>query len=497
MQDDIQRLQEENRVLQEANQLLREENQILREEQAMLQALVAELLPLKEQVASLSSQVKQLESRLAKDSHNSHLPPSSDRFGHRAKSLRKKSGKKPGAQPGHEGTTLFLSPTPDLVVVHEVHTCESCQADLSQQEVAQIQRRQVLDVPAKRLLVWEHQVQVKWCPHCSRVTSASFPQGVEAPVQYGPALGAIAIYLVQQQLLPYERACETLQDLIGPAMTVGTLKALVERCASHLQPMEEQIAATLREGKVMHQDETSLSVLGKRYWMHVASTAHLTHYAVHASRGRKALDASGLLKGFAGVSVHDGLASYQGYDCLHALCNVHLLRDLTFVEEVMNAPWATEMKALLLDMKQAVQEARTAGRTSLSAEQLDTFHTRYHHLLLTAHTQLPTETQTGPPKKGRKKQSPERNLLDRLVKYEEQVLRFLYDFDVPFDNNQAERDIRMVKVLQKVSGGFRSLPGAQAFCRIRGYLSTLRKQRLPLITALEQALTGHPLSPAL
>lgn len=214
--------------------MLREKNRLLGENSA---TLVAELMPLKEQVESLEKQTKQLENRLAKDSHNSHLLPSSDRFGRRAKSQRKSSGKKPGAQPGHEGTTLFLSSTPDLVVVHEVHRCESCQADLSQQEVAQIHWRQVLDVPPKRLIVWEYQAQVKWYPHCNRVTCASFPQGVEAPVQYGPALGAIAIYLVQQQLLPYERACERIQDLIGPALTVGTLKTLVEHCAASLHPL--------------------------------------------------------------------------------------------------------------------------------------------------------------------------------------------------------------------------------------------------------------------
>ncbi|HET9919200.1 MAG TPA: IS66 family transposase [Ktedonobacteraceae bacterium] len=246
----------------------------------------------------------------------------------------------------------------------------------------------------------------------------------------------------------------------------------------------------------MHQDETSLFVVGKRFWMHVACTASLTHYGLHAQRGRKALDAIGLLKGFRGVSVHDGLASYQGYDCLYALCNAHHLRDLTFVEEVMGQQWATQMKALLLEMKEAVQQARHSGRACFSPEELQAFRTRYRHLLLEAHAQLPQQAETGPPKRGRKKQSPAHNLLDRLMKYEDQVLRFLHDFGVPFDNSQAERDIRMVKVQQKVSGGLRSLPGAQAFCRIRGYLSTLRKQGLPVITALEQALAGHPLSPA-
>ena len=482
MQDDVQRLQEENSVL--------------REENATLRALVAELLPLKEQVSQLSAQVKELERRLAKDRHNSHLPPSSDRFHRQPKSLRKKSGKKPGAQKGHEGTTLSLSQTPDQVVVHEVCTCSHCQADLSGEPVLQVERRQVLDVPPKRLIVVEHQAQQKWCPSCQSVSKALFPEGVAAPVQYGPALGALAVYLVQQQLLPYERACETIHDLIGPSMTVGTLKALVERCAESLKPIEEQIAAALQQGRVLHQDETSLFVLGKRLWMHVGSTATLTHYAVHAKRGRQAIDAIGLLKGFAGVSVHDGWASYQGYDCLHALCNAHHLRELTFVQEILDQDWAGEMKTLLLQMKDTVEVARAAGGSGLPPAELQHWHVRYQSLLLRAHEHLPDPADSTAPKRGRKKQSPARNLLDRLLKYEDQVLRFLHDFAVPFDNSQAERDIRMVKVQQKVSGGFRSLAGAEAFCRIRGYLSTLCKQGGHVLTALELALAGHPVSPA-
>jgi transposase len=481
MQDDLQRLQEENTTL--------------REENAVLRALIAELLPLKDQVRLLSTQVKQLESRVSKDSHNSHLPPSSDRFHRQPKSLRKKSEKKPGAQKGHEGNTLYQVSEPDEVVVHEVTICHTCQADLSAEQVLQVERRQVLDIPAKRLSVREHQIQQKCCPHCRQMTTASFPEDVRAPVQYGPALGALAIYLVQHQLLPYARACETIGDLIGPSMTVGTLKALVERCAASLHPISEQIAASLQKGEVMHQDETGLYVAGKRRWMHVACTSLLTHYAVHAKRGREALDEIGILPAFTGVSVHDGLSSYQGYDCLHGLCNVHHLRELTFLEESFNQHWASQMKALLLQMKDVVAQTQAHGHTSLSQSDWQGFQAQYRSVLLKAHDEIPLEVCTGPPTRGRKKQSPARNLLDRLTKYEDQVLRFLHDFRVPFDNSQAERDIRMVKVQQKISGGFRSLAGADAFCRIRGYLSTLRKQGGSLLTALEQALAGHPVSP--
>ncbi len=186
--------------------------------------------------------------------------------------MRKASGKKPGAQAGHAGNTLYQSSEPDQIIVHRVETCGSCQHELSQEPTLAIERRQVLDIPPKRILVVEHQAQEKYCPHCHQISKAAFPEGISAPVQYGPAFGALGVYLVQQQLLPYERACETIQDLIGPAMTVGTLKALVERCAQQLMPIEEQIKGALQRSPVIHQDETSLKVMGLRYWMHASVT---------------------------------------------------------------------------------------------------------------------------------------------------------------------------------------------------------------------------------
>src|SRR6266478_2183446 len=241
---------------------------------------------LRDQVRLLSERISELEAQLAKDSHNSHLPPSSDRFGRQPKSLRKKSGKQRGGQSGHAGNTLTLSSTPDLVIVHPVGHCQHCQRDLREVASLAVERRQVIDLPPKRALV-----------------------------QYGAAIGAVGVYLVQQQLLPYERACEVVEDLLGPSMSVGTLQGLVERCAKQLEPVEQQIKAALCQAEVLHQDETGLYVAGQRHWMHVSSTEHLTHYAVHAKRGKAALDAIGILADFAGVSVHDGWRSYWRYAC--------------------------------------------------------------------------------------------------------------------------------------------------------------------------------------
>lgn len=487
-------------MMQDESQVLREENAARREENARLRALVAELLPLKRQVEDLSAHVKQLEGRLAKDSQNSHLPPSSDRVARqpKTKSLRKPSDKKPGAQPGHQGSTLHQVSAPDQIIVHAVEHCAYCHQDLHREPVLQVERRQVFDIPPKRLVVLEHQAEQKYCPHCQQITKAPFPDQVSAPVQYGPAFGALAVYLVQQQLLPYERACETIQELIGPSMTVGTIKEVVDRCAQQLEPVEQEIKDHLRTSGVLHQDETGLYVMGKRLWRPVSATEQLTHYAVHPKRGREALQAIGILPGFEGISVHDGWTSYWLYACLQALCNVHHLRELLFLHEHHQQEWAFEMQAVVLLMNQAVQQAKAAGVQQLNPVELADWKAQYEAILQHGWQANPPDP---PPveavaKRGRRKQSAARNLLTRLSKHQDAVLRFLEDFSVPFDNSQAARDIRMVKGQQKISGGFRSLAGAEAFCRIRGYVSTLRKQGAHVLTALERALAGHPVSPA-
>jgi transposase len=495
--------------------LLQEENARLREENLKLLQQVSDL---SKQVKDLSGQVEHLRDQLAKDSHNSHKPPSSERFRRKPKSLRKKSGKKAGGQPGHQGNTLMQVAVPDQVIVHEVSTCAQCQRDLSQVPPLSVQTRQVLDLPIKRVVVVEHQAEEKCGPACCAITVAPFPQEVKAPVQYSAALAAIGVYLVQQQVLPYERACELMLDLLGVSMSTGELATLVQRTATALGPVEEAIKEALAKGEVLHQDETGCRVTNKQAYVHVSSTSQLTHYAASTYRGQKALQEIGLLKTFRGTLVHDG---YRSYFLLgkgkHGLCNVHLLRDLTFLVEEKNQAWAALMTDLLLEMKQAVHSLKEAGQTQMRQEEVDDWRTRYRDLLqqgYQAHQQAPLPAKP-PPKprqivrrgrnsakpsqtrKGKTAQSPSLNLLERLTKYEEAVLAFVLDFRVPFSNNQAERDLRMVKVQQKISGCFRSWRGVQAFCRIRGYLSCLRKQGLPLLTALEQTLLGHPLLPVL
>ncbi len=450
---------------------------------------------MQEQIAALSQQVKDLQDRLAKNSRNSHLPPSSDRFGRKPKSLRKKSGKKSGGQEGHPGSTLRFCEKPDEVIEHRVTVCACCQHDLRQVEACITLRRQVVDMPAPRLLVQEHRAEQKQCPRCQQMTIASFPASVTAPIQYGPRVGAVAVYLSQQQLLPLERTREVLADLLGVQMSEATVGELIQRAARELADVEQQIKEALIQAAVLHQDETGVRVAGKGYWEHVTSTASLTHYQVHASRGQEALNAIGILPLFKGISIHDGWASYFLYDCEHALCLVHVLRELVFQAEEHGAAWAVELKELLLSMKEATQQARAQGKRGLDPLEVRDWERAFLRVLEEADQLTPRAT-APPGSRGRVKQSAARNLLDRLRKHQKAVFCFLEDLRVEFDNNQAERDLRMIKVQQKVSGCFRSLAGAQAFSRIRGYLSTLRKQGLPLLSALQATLSGHPLLPS-
>jgi transposase len=267
--------------------------------------------------------------------------------------------------------------------------------------------------------------------------------------------------------------------------------------AAALGPVEDAIKAALVRAPVLHVDETGVRRAGKLAWAHVASTARLTHYAIHAKRGTPATDAIGILPSYHGVSVHDGWKPYRAYTaCRHALCNIHHLRELTFLAEAYHQPWAKEVKELLLAMKAAVTAARRQGEQTLPATERRTLVARYEELMAAGLAANPPPERR-PGQRGRLKQSPARNLLERLWLGQEEVLAFLDDFTIPFDNNQAEQDLRMLKVQQKIAGSFRADQGAEAFARIRGYCASLRKQGVALLVALETVFTDQPLYPTL
>jgi transposase len=355
------------------------------------------------------------------------------------------------------------------------------------------------ELPPLRLQISEHRLVHVRCPACGATTAAQAPAGVRAPQQYGPRLRALCAYFVQQQFVPYARVREVVADVFGAAVSVGTLVNLVRHGAARLPGVEREIKVALRHAPVLHHDETGLRVVGaegaRLEWTHVTCTPSLTHYVRHAARGATALEAIGILPGYQGVSVHDGWTSCRHFHTAHhALCNAHHLRELTFVEEELQQVWAGKLRALFCDMRAAVEHARLAGATRSRRVVPDDFVARYEALLGDGLAQNPLPPPHGAPRRGRRKQSPERNFLDRLWTYEHEALRFLDDFAVPFDNNQAERDLRMVKVQQKVSGTFCSHVGADAFCRIRSVCSTWRKQGRSVLDALEAAFAGRTLS---
>lgn len=319
------------------------------------QQLKAEISTLKTFNTQLLERVAQLEAQLALNSRNSSKPPSSDAFVRppKKRSLRKASGKKPGAQLGHEGHTLSWNETPDAIVDHLPQKCGECHTELDEVAVNSWQSHQVLDLPQNlKLTTTEHRAGLKECPHCHKFNQASFPKEATYYVQYGSQLRALAVYLSQVQLLPYERTCEVISEIFTFQLSQGTLTHMLKECYDQLEEPEAVIRAGLVAAAVAHNDETGLYVQGQRRWLHVMSNHALTYYDYHLKRGKAATDDIGLLPLFKGTSVHDSWASYWGYThCQHALCNAHILRELTFVNEQLAQDWARRLIEHLVALK--------------------------------------------------------------------------------------------------------------------------------------------------
>lgn len=463
---------------------------------ALVEGLQASLAQQQAAVAAVQARVKALEDRLNQDSHNSHQPPSSDKpTRKRTHSQRKRSKQKSGGQVGHAGQTLVQVAEPTHTMTHTPATCVGCGHSLRDVPASGCERRQVFDLPVPRLEVTEHQARTKICPACATATSGAFPAAVMQPVQYGPRVKAIGVYLQTYQLLPFERTAAALQDLFGVALSEGTLDTNQTTAYTALAPVETAIGEALQQAAVVHVDETGVRVANRLAWVHVLSTAQLTFYAWHPKRGREALRAIGLVCLLLGRRVHDAWATYLRLPGLYALCNAHLLRELTAIHEQTGQTWASRLAQLFRNMQAAVAAAQAAGQAELVPRQRAGYEAAFSRLVAEGQRTNPAAPATG--QRGRVKQSPAYNLLTRLVTHRVAVLAFLHDFRVPFDNNQAERDLRMFKVKLKVSGCFRSPLGAARFCRIRGYISTLRKQKSSVIEGLTSLFTGTPHMPQL
>jgi transposase len=467
-----------------------------------VQRLFATVSAQVEQLAShlqeLHEVIQQLRDQVQKNSRNSSKPPSSDGIKKpRTRSLRKPGQHPKGGQPGHPGQTLRQVEHPDRVKVYEVHVCQGCQGSLDGVEEERREKRQVFDIPALHIEVTEHQSVVKVCPHCGTVNIGEFPSEVSQPTQYGTNVKAHAAYFTNYHHLPLDRSAQLFEDVFGQRVSEGAILGANVEGADQLRPSNETVKQQLIEAVVVNFDESGLRVAGKGQWLHVASTPDLTYYEVHEKRGREGMEAIGILPEFHGTAVHDHWKSYFGYtQCEHGLCNAHHLRELEFVSEQYQQPWAEEMGELLREIHEDVKQTRLSS-DHLEAQKLTMYEERYDAILEVGFraNPPPPEDEQQPKKRGKRKQSPPKNLLDRLQQYKPEVLRFMYDFRVPFDNNQGERDIRMMKVKQKVSGTFRTKAGAEQFCRIRGYLSTARKQGVNVLEALKRAFEGTPFLP--
>jgi len=453
-----------------------------------LSQIIELVLRLEAEVRQLRRRVKELKARLALNSRNSSKPPSSDGLAKPApKSLRQKTGRRPGGQPGHTGRTLQPVARPDHAQVHALERCPCGRCggcSLRDQPLLGYEPRQVFELPRQPLEVTEHQAEIKCCPVSGCVVTAAFPEGVNAPAQYGPRFKAQMVYLNVEHFIPYTRLTRLCEDLYGQPLSEATVLAANQRTYEQLAPFERRLLHLLPQAPLNGCDESGFRVAKRLHWLHVVSNPGLTFYGVHAKRGTQAMDEFGILPRCKNWLIHDHWKPYFTYDeCLHALCNEHHLRELKFLAEEQQESWAAQMSRFLCDCWE-----RRQNQGVLGPWQFKRIRAQYRAILAQGRRRHPRREGSG-------SQSKAANLLNRLEDFELNVLAFTLFEEVPFTNNGAERDIRMEKTKQKVSGCFRTLHGARVFARIRSYISTCRKRRRNILAELQRAIQARPFIP--
>jgi transposase len=445
---------------------------------------------------ALAAQVAELKRRLGLNSTNSSKPPSSDGLAKPPpRSQRRASGRRAGKQPGASGAALQQVADPDEVVEHRPSACRGCRSDLADAEVVGSARRQVFELPEIRRRVIEHRVLSCRCA-CGAVSTAAAPTGVNAPVQYGPGVIAVVVYLLVAQHIPVKRVARVMADLLGCAVSTGWLDSCLKRTSTSLTGFRDHLREGLRRAGCVYFDETGMRVAGGLMWTHVACTSLLTCYHLDAKRGQTAMDAHAILPALVApqVALHDGWMPYfkAGYSKAdHALCNAHHLRELDGWAETdpTRHAWATTLADLLREGNTFVNQAKIDGQEQLLPDILHDLHRRWNKAVDDAYA-------ANPPPTG-KRRGPIRALIDRMRGAVTEIWRFAHDFTVPFDNNQAERDIRMIKLQVKISGGWRGEDGARHWLRVREYISTAAKHGMHILTALRDTITGSPWLPPL
>jgi transposase len=475
--------------LRAANARLRE---LLAQRDARIAEQDAEIAVLREQLSGLQSQVADLAARVASNSRNSSKPPSSDGLARPApKSLRGKSGRKPGRPEGQPGTTMQLSDHPDKTVRHRPARCGCCGKSLKRAAVTAVERRQVTDIPPVKAVTTGHQMLTLLCG-CGCETKAQAPDGVTAPVQYGPRIMGTGIYLWHGQFLSRDRACQALSELFGCAPSPGALAAAARKTAGLIDPALKAITKYLVSAEVVHFDETGFRTAGKLAWVHSASQGKFVLVTVHAKRGKDGMTAAGVLPFFTGIAVHDAWKPYDSFENVagHALCGAHVLRELVAVTETgtaLDKAWAQQAIDALLALNEAADAARAAGRDAIDAETRSKHEDWYRKAAATG-----IALNAG---RNGKLQQKRHALATRMQAREDDYLRFARDLRVPFTNNAAEQAIRMSKLRIKISGCMRSMTGAEEFCAIRSYLATAARHGIGALEALTSAFQGRPWIP--
>jgi transposase/uncharacterized coiled-coil protein SlyX len=445
-------------------------------------------------IGELRRKITELEKRLSKDSTNSSLPPSSDRFRNKAKvesptrAERRALGRKPGKQPGAEGKHLAQVEHPNETFVYSPPCCDNCGRDLADAPVEAIEVRQVLDTPVPKLESIEHRAETRRC-RCGTKTKATFPPEARGYVSYGPRLRAVALYLMSYQHLPFERCAAALCDLFGAEVSTGFLDQLYSEGAGGLDAFMATVLDALVKSEVVHVDETFDFVMNKKAWFHVASNELYTLLHADVTRGKEGTERTGLFPSFTGTAVHDRLAQYFGYDkATHQVCCAHLIRDLASVAAIeLQRPWASAMTALLIEMKLAAENARASGKHKIAKKTLAELLDRYDTLVEAALVVNPAPA-------GRQRDALEKESFNLAVAFrvrKDDIVRFAHDLRVPFTNNRAETDVRMVKLHLKISGPFRAMHGAERLAAVRSYLSTAAKHGLRPIEVLTALFAGE------